>query len=70
MKKHLLCFLVTILYFQSFATKMVEVKVVDKDYILVYFKDGIVTFPDDGTGICAFQQFCDQPANTKVMERH
>jgi endoglucanase len=66
MKKHLLCFLVTILYFQSFATKMVEVKVVDKDYILVYFKDGIVTFPDDGTGICAFQQFCDQPANTKV----
>jgi hypothetical protein len=31
----------------SFASKLFEVKVVDKDYILVYFKDGIVVFNEN-----------------------
>jgi len=29
------------------ASKLVEIKVVDKDYLLVYFKDGDVTFNED-----------------------
>ena len=36
------------------ATKLVWVKVVDKDYIQVFFKDGEVVFVDDGLGTCAF----------------
>ena len=32
----------------AFAAKLVEIKVVDKDYIMVYFKDGDVEFVDKG----------------------
>jgi len=38
----------------SFASKFVEMKVVDKDYIMVHFKDGDVEFVDDGLGQDAF----------------
>ena len=31
-----------------FATKLDTVKVVDQDYIMIHFKDGIVDFVDDG----------------------
>lgn len=36
------------------ATKFVEVKVIDKDYLMVSFKDGDVEFVDDGLGADAF----------------
>ncbi len=38
----------------ALASKLVEIKVVDKDYIMVYFKDGDVEFVDDGLGADAF----------------
>lgn len=38
----------------AFAAKLVEIKVLDKDYIMVYFKDGDVEFVDDGLGSTAF----------------
>jgi endoglucanase len=38
----------------AFAAKLVETKVLDKDYIMVYFKDGDVEFVDDGLGSTAF----------------
>lgn len=38
----------------AFAAKLVEIKVIDKDYVMVYFKDGDVNFVDDGLGSLAF----------------
>ncbi len=36
------------------ATKLAELTVIDKDYLMVHFKDGEVTFRDDGKGPGAF----------------
>ena len=36
------------------ATKLVEVKPIDKDYILVHFRDGEVRFRDNATGPSAY----------------
>lgn len=44
--------LVTILQVQ--ATRLVVVKVVDRDYLMISFKDGDVEFVDDGLGPTAF----------------
>jgi len=42
-------------FFQTLqASMLAEVKVVDKDYLQVYFKDGDVDFVDDGLGPTAF----------------
>jgi len=38
----------------TFATKLVEVKVVDKDYIMLFFKDGDVTFTENTTATYAY----------------
>jgi len=38
----------------AFATKFVVLKAVDKDYLMVYFKDGDINFVDDGLGSLAF----------------
>ena len=32
------------------ATKFLELKVIDKDYLMVHFRDGEVRYRDDGTG--------------------
>jgi hypothetical protein len=45
------------------AAKLVEVKVVDKDYLEVYFKDGDVTFVDNGLGPNAFLSLTHDTAN-------
>jgi endoglucanase len=42
------------------------VKVVDKDYLLVRFRDGDVVFVDDGLGDCAFQN-CNDETNNSVV---
>ncbi len=55
MKKSFLLFLViSFLVIDLSATKLVELKVVDKDYLLVIFKDGEVFYRDDATGPSAF----------------
>lgn len=38
----------------AFAAKFVVLKAVDKDYLMVYFKDGDISFVDDGLGTYAF----------------
>jgi len=38
----------------AFGSKLVEVRPVDKDYLMVYFKDGEVIYRDDGTGPSAY----------------
>jgi endoglucanase len=38
----------------AFAAKLVGIKVIDKDYIMVHFIDGEVTFVDDGLGSTAY----------------
>jgi len=45
------------------ATKLVEVRVVDKDYLEAYFKDGEVTFVDNGRGSSAFLNLAHDTAN-------
>ncbi|MBN1765269.1 MAG: hypothetical protein JW860_08440 [Sedimentisphaerales bacterium] len=49
-----------------FAAKLVEIKVIDKDYILVYFKDGDVNFVDDGLGSTAYTSNHDTANNYVV----
>lgn len=49
--------------FKLQAAKLVEVKVVDKDYLEVYFKDGDVTFVDNGLGPNAFLNLAHDTAN-------
>lgn len=39
----------------AYATKLVELKVVDKDYLMLLFRDGEVFYRDDGTGRSAFR---------------
>ena len=36
------------------ATKLIGLKVVDKDYLMVHFRDGEVRYRDDGTGPSAY----------------
>lgn len=38
----------------ALATKFIELKVVDKEYLMVYFKDGEVIYRDDATGRSAY----------------
>lgn len=40
---------------EIFATKLVELKIVDKDYLLVIFRDGEVFYRDDATGSSAYR---------------
>lgn len=54
------------LYFDIQASKLVRVKVVDKDYLMVYFIDGQVDFVDDGKGENAFTSN-HQSNNNKVL---
>jgi endoglucanase len=70
MKKYSLSFIC--LFIMSYvntlnATKLVVVKVVDKDYLQVNFIDGQVNFIDDGKGPCAFQSACHEAANNSVV---
>ena len=36
------------------ASKLIEVKVIDKDYLMVHFRDGEVRYRDNGTGPSAY----------------
>lgn len=49
-----------------FAAKLVEIKVIDKDYIMARFKDGDVNFVDDGLGSTAYTSDHDTANNYVV----
>lgn len=49
------------------AAKLVELKVVDKDYLMLHFKDGEVKFVDDGKGTGAHAGTSDEPKNNFVV---
>jgi len=51
----------------AFAAKLVGIKVIDKDYIMVYFKDGDVNFVDDGLGSTAYTGAHNTANNYKVL---
>lgn len=52
----LILLLSTVSYIQ--ASKLVKVEIVDREYIMVHFKDGDVLRKDDGKGKCAFYGHC------------
>ena len=61
-------FILVLLFFQTLlASKLVEVKVVDKDYLQVSFKDGDVTFVDDGLGPTAFLNLAHDATNNILV---
>ena len=49
------------------ASKLIEMKVVDKDYLMLHFRDGIVEFVDDGRGSNAFRGHHSEAANSKAV---
>lgn len=51
---------------QIYASKLVSVKVIDKDYLMIYFIDGQVNFVDDGKGSTAFTYDHDTKNNVVV----
>ena len=61
-------FILLLSFFQTLqASKLAEVKVVDKDYLQVYFKDGDVTFVDDGLGSTAFLNLAHDASNNVLV---
>ncbi len=49
------------------SSKLVEVKALDKDYLIVHFKDGDILFVDDGTGPSAYGGHEADPNNSYVV---
>lgn len=57
-KLRILLFLLTIFSMSgAYASKLVQCKVLDKDYIMLWFYDGEVVFKDDGKGDGAFTNY-------------
>ncbi|HEY3372259.1 MAG TPA: T9SS type A sorting domain-containing protein [Prolixibacteraceae bacterium] len=68
MKKIFVYFIFSIFLLTSYmsqASKLVEIKVVDKDYLLVYFKDGDVTFNEDLKFLGANAYTMNNPGSAK-----
>lgn len=59
-------FLAIVVLNVSYASKLVELTVLDKDYIQLYFKDGETTFKDDGNGACPHDH-CEDLANNDYV---
>ncbi len=56
-RRYVVCALAALLMFMPTtigATKLMEVKVIDKDYLMVHFRDGEVRYRDSGTGQSAY----------------
>jgi hypothetical protein len=53
--------------FEAYASRLIGVKVIDRDYLLVYFKDGDVTFVDDGKGEGAYRGHYTSLANSQTV---
>lgn len=50
----ILIFILTLASQNVFAARLMEVRPIDKDYLMVYVKDGEVIYRDDGTGQSAY----------------
>ena len=51
----------------AFSTKLINVKIIDREYLMVYFIDGQVNFVDDGVGTCAYESACHDASNNIVV---
>lgn len=49
------------------ASKLITVNVLDRDFLIIHFKDGNVKFVDDGTGSAAFGGHGSDPDNSYVV---
>ncbi len=49
------------------ASKLISVNVLDRDFLIIHFKDGDVKFVDDGTGPTAFAGHESDPDNSYVV---
>lgn len=68
MKKLLLLKLLMVLLLPvSMATKLIEVRTVDKDHIMVYFKDGEMYYRDDGKGPSAYRGHDHAPGDDSLI---
>ncbi|MFP4547288.1 MAG: T9SS type A sorting domain-containing protein [Fidelibacterota bacterium] len=67
--KKLFFSLITGLIFMNalFATKLVEMKVVDKNYLMLHFQDGVVKFVDNGQGSDAYHGHHSEPDNSYAV---
>ena len=54
MKRFLYFFALLLFAAQLYATRFVELRVVDKEYLMVHFRDGEVRYRDDATGPSAY----------------
>jgi hypothetical protein len=63
----LFCTAVICITYQSRASKLVDIKVVDKDYLLVYFMDGEVTFDENVNDPKAYTNFHPGPDQNKAV---
>ena len=50
----LILLLITLITSPINATKFMGLKVIDKDYLMLHFRDGEVRYRDDGTGPSAY----------------
>ncbi|MBN1925339.1 MAG: Ig-like domain-containing protein [Prolixibacteraceae bacterium] len=60
-------FFLSLAYYNVQASRLIEVKVVDKEFLMVHFKDGDVAFVDDGLGTNAYTA-THQTDNNYVVE--
>ena len=66
MKKKLLFICLVSLSINAISSKLVELTVLDKNYIQLYFRDGETTFKDDGKGKCPHDH-CEDLANNDYV---
>lgn len=50
-----------------YATKLVSVSVVDKDHIMLYFKDGEVAYTEPASGSCAYSNCASSDMNQLIL---
>ncbi|MBD3319904.1 MAG: glycosyl hydrolase family 5 [Chitinivibrionales bacterium] len=46
------------LFAAAWATKLMEVRPIDNEHLMVVWKDGFIDYRDDGTGSCAYRNSC------------
>lgn len=51
----------------ALASKLVEVKVLDKDHLMIYIRDGEVIYKDDATGASAYSGHDYAPGDDKLL---
>jgi len=60
--------ILTIVFWSNLnASKLTKMQVLDRDYLMLHFQDGVVEFVDDGRGPNAFHNSQTDPANSKAI---